>query len=206
MNETFKGEMAMFRVLLVIASVMVPTVALAGESLYGAASKGDVAAMERLLNAGSAVDVRAQDGATPLMVAALNSQLEAAKLLIDRGADIMARNSGGFTPLHAAAFSGSAPIAILLLDNGAIRDDNKNKAGVSPVFVAAEMNHPELVELLIARGADVTVPEIHGYSSLTRAFWKGNQEVVSLLKRHGLTCRNDQLNASEYTRCMAIQQ
>ena len=195
----------MHRILLAIIFFMTPNLVAAGESLYDAAVTGDTTAIVRLLDKGDPVDARAPDQATPLIAAALGGQTEAAKLLIARGADVMARNSGGFTALHAAAYAGSVPAAILLLDNKAALEDAANKAGVTPMFVAAEMNHPEVVELLIAKGADVSRPESHGYLAITRAFWKGHMDMVSLLKRHGLTCQQDKLTAREYEQCLAIK-
>jgi len=195
----------MLRALVVVIAIMTPTLVAAGEPLFDAATTGDTVAMEHLLATGAMVDARAPDQATPLITAALHGQEAVAKLLLSKGADVMARNSGGFTALHAAAYSGSAPIAALLLDNGAARDDAKNKAGTAPVFVAAEMNHPEVVELLIARGADVSQPESHGYSAITRAFWKGHTDMVRLLKRHGLTCQSPPLPPSDYQKCLEVK-
>ena len=132
----------MLRALLLVIAVMMPVAAFAGEPIFDAAAKGDVAAIEKLLASGTAVDSRDQDQATPLIAAALGGQVEAAKLLLAKGADVMARNSGGFTALHAAAYGGSAEVAALLLDNKAARDDTANKAGAAPLLVAAETNHP----------------------------------------------------------------
>lgn len=195
----------MFRALLVMIFILVPTLVKAGEPIFDAATAGDTAAIERLLAGGVAVDARAPDEATPLMAAALGGQLEATKLLLTKGADVMARNTGGFTALHAAAYSGSVPVAALLLDNKAVLEDTANKAGTAPLFVAVEMNYPAVVELLIAKGADVTRPESHGYSPITRAFWKGHKDMVRLLKRHGLTCQQDKLTVGEYAQCLEIK-
>jgi ankyrin repeat protein len=185
---------------------LTPTLVAADEPLFDAARAGDTAAIGRLIDQGNPVDVRAADQATPLIAAALAGQAEAAKLLIDRGADVMARNSGGFTALHAAAYSGSLPVVTLLLDNKAVLEDAANKAGVTPVFVAAEMNHPEMVEFLIGKGADVSRPESHGYWASTRAFWKGHKNMVALLKRHGLGCQEKALSASEFAQCQTIKE
>ena len=114
-------------------------------------------------------------------------------------------NAGGFTPLHAAAYSGSVPIAVLLLDKGAVIEDAQNKAGATPLLVAAEQNQVAVVELLISRGASVSAPESHGYMPLTRAFWKGNVDVVRLLKRHGATCQSAEVLGGDafYQECVA---
>ena len=156
------------------------------------------------LAAGQAVDSRTPDQATPLINAALGNELEIAEVLLSQGADVMARNSGGFTPLHAAAFSGSLPIAKLLLEKGAVLEDAANKSGVTPLIVAGEENRVELAEFLISQGADVNRAEGHGYMPMTRAFWKGNTEIIKLYKRHGATCQADILGDVDAAKCEAI--
>jgi ankyrin repeat protein len=189
--------------LYVLVFCAIPTVA--GEALFEAVSAGDKAAVELVLAGGADVDSRARDQATPLIAAALADQLTIAELLLSKGADVMARNSGGFTPLHAAAFSGSLPIAKLLLQKGAVLEDAANKSGVTPLIVAGEENHVQLAEYLIAQGADVNRAEGHGYWPITRAFWKGNTEVVKLFKRHGATCQAKVLGEPGAARCAAIK-
>lgn len=195
------------RGLLATVVLVLAATAVAADPLFDAVAKGDRTAVEQALAAGAIVDSRARDEATPLINAALGGQQAIAELLIGKGADIMARNSGGFTPLHAAAYSGSLSIAKLLLDHGSVLDDSANKAGVTPLMVAGEQDHSDLVEFLIARGADVMHPEVHGYTPITRAFWKGNEDIVRLYKRHGASCQTpDASNDTEenYRRCMSI--
>jgi ankyrin repeat protein len=183
------------------------TMAAAGEPIFDAIAAGDKTAVEQALVNGANVDSRARDHATPLIAAALDNQLAIAELLLNKGADVMARNSGGFTPLHAAAFSGSLPIAKLLLLKGAVLEDAANKAGATPLMVAGEGNHVELAEFLIAKGADVNHAEGHGYMPISRAFWKGNKDIVRLFKRHGATCQGANILGSEadVVKCMSIK-
>jgi len=176
----------------------------AGDELFDAVAAGDHATVEQALAKGADVDSRARDQATLLIIAALDNQSEIAELLLSKGADIMARNSGGFTPLHAAAFSGSLPIAKLLVAKGAVLEDSANKAGVTPMMVAVEENHVELAEFLIEKGADVNHPEGHGYLPTTRAFWKGNTDILRLLKRHGATCQAKILGEANAAKCAEI--
>jgi ankyrin repeat protein len=188
--------------LLVLAFAATPVAA--GDALFDAVAKGDKAAVEQALASGAAVDSRAPDQATLLIVAALDNQPAIAEFLVGKGADVMARNAGGFTALHAAAFSGSLPIAKLLLAKGAVLEDADNKAGVTPMMVAGEENHVELAEFLIEKGADVNRPEGHGYMPTTRAFWKGNTEIIRLFKRHGATCQADKLGETNAAKCNEI--
>jgi ankyrin repeat protein len=188
--------------LLVLAFAATPVAA--GDVLFDAVAKGDKAAVEQALASGAAVDSRAPDQATLLIIAALDNQPAIAEFLIGKGADVMARNAGGFTALHAAAFSGSLPIAELLLAKGAVLEDADNKAGVTPMMVAGEENHLELAEFLIEKGADVNHAEAHGYMPITRAFWKGNTEIIRLFKRHGATCQADKLGETNAAKCNEI--
>jgi uncharacterized protein len=195
----------MVRALLFVLAIAVPASAFAGGTLFDAVKSGDAAAVEQMLADGAAVDVRGPDNGTPLIAAALGGQTAVVELLLSKGADVTARNAGGFTPLHAAAYSGSVAVAKLLLDNKAVLEDAENKAGVTPMFVAAEMNHPEVVELLIAKGADAHRPEAHGYSAMTRAIFKRHWDMVSLLKRHGLKCQQDKLSIGEFAQCLVVK-
>ncbi|UVC11170.1 ankyrin repeat domain-containing protein [Rhizobium sp. TH2] len=189
-----------------VAWIFMATVAAAGSSLFEAVADGNTAAIEQLLAAGADVNSRERDQATPLIKAALQAKFDVAELLISKGADIMARNSGGFTPLHAAAFSGSLPISKLLLHRGASLDDATNKAGVTPLMVAGEENHVALAAFLLSEGADVEHPEVHGYTPITRAIWKGNTDVVRLFKLHGASCPPvSRIGEKEYTKCTKIR-
>jgi ankyrin repeat protein len=194
------------RGLLAVLALIAATTAAAGDPLFDAVAAGDKAAVEQALANGASVDSRASDQATPLMAAALANQTVIVEALLHKAANVMARNSGGFTPLHAAANAGSVPIAKLLLDKGAVLDDAQNKAGVTPLMVAGEGNHLELAEFLLAKGADANHPEIHGYLAITRALWKGNQEIVRLYKSHGVACPSAKILSGEewYQQCNAI--
>jgi ankyrin repeat protein len=193
------------RVLFALCALAVAsTPAGAGGALFDAISAGNKAAVEHALAGGADVDSRARDQGTPLIAAALDDQLAIAEFLLSKGADVMARNSGGFTPLHAAAFSGSLPIAKLLLEQGAVLEDSANKSGVTPLVIAGEENHVELAEFLLAQGADVNRAEGHGYMPITRAFWKGNTDIIKLFKRHGATCQANVLGEANAAKCAAI--
>jgi ankyrin repeat protein len=190
-------------VLMLTLAVGVSSAASAG-ALFEAAKRGDLAAVERLLAEGIAVDEPGRNAETPLMAAALADQAAIAKLLIARGADIMARNAGGLTPLHAAAYAGSVEVARLLLDSGAVLEDAENVSGATPLMLTAEENRVAVAELLIARGADIGKPDRDGFTPLTQAWAKKRTEMVRLLKQHGATCQSAEFLGSEdyYRRCV----
>jgi ankyrin repeat protein len=92
--------------------------------LHLLAAKNNVPAIEVLLDARAAVNVRDGQGATPLVWAAQakgDIGSGAISLLLERGADVNARANGGWTPLHAAAGA---------LNSGAVRLLIEGKANV----------------------------------------------------------------------------
>jgi ankyrin repeat protein len=90
------------------------------------------------------------DDWTPLHVAAHAGRIEVAEYLLTKGADIQAKctcGDEGLTPLHMAARNGHENTVKMLLTKGADAS-LKSKAGRTPMDLAKEKNHPEVVELL----------------------------------------------------------
>jgi hypothetical protein len=88
-------------------------------SLQAAAGLGDARQAAVLLDQGVAVDVRDEDGRTPLMLAVVQGRLEVVRLLLARGADPNAADNAGRTPLQQATDKNLRDIAALLERAGA---------------------------------------------------------------------------------------
>jgi len=108
-------------------------------------------------------------GVTPLIFAARQGDLESVRLLLEHGADVNAQSEGGWTPLLTAVQNRYYVLASFLLEHGA---DPKiqNQGGWSPLYLATDnrnieggdyptrkpdMDHLQIIRLLIERGADV---------------------------------------------------
>jgi uncharacterized protein len=171
--------------------------------LHDVARDGDLEKARALIDEGAVIDAQSDRGETPLILATLAGQKEVVELLIEQGAAIDGRNIGGFTPLHAAAYAGDAAIAELLIAKGADVNDAQNKAGVTPLFPAIEEDHKEVAEVLITQGADLGSKERAGYTALTRALFKGHEDMVILLRAHGAKCQSDVLTETQQQACLA---
>jgi hypothetical protein len=143
---------------------MVMSIVLAGcaAGLHQAAKQGDVATLQKQLNAGADInesDTTINFSGSPLAHAAYYCQPEAVSYLLQKGANIEA-DSGVLAraqrPLHWAVQQDCTKVVRILLDAGA---DINAKAGWpspgTPLGFAAYNGNIQLVENLIARGADI---------------------------------------------------
>jgi uncharacterized protein len=192
----------MYRIVSVLTVLGLAAPAFAGP-LHDAAREDDLEKARALINEGAVIDAQSDRGETPLILAILAGQGNVAEFLVDKGAAIDGRNIGGFTPLHAAAYAGDAAIAELLIERGADVNDAQNKAGVTPMFPAIEEDHKEVAELLITEGANLGLKERSGYTALTRALFKGQEDMVILLRAHGAECQSDVLSETQHQACLA---
>jgi ankyrin repeat protein len=156
-----------------------------------------------LLERGIDPNQRLPGGVTPLMVACALGAPAIARVLLAHGADPAAADDSGNAALHAAAqFAfGSAEaerardLLRALLEAGAA-PDGRNRAGQSPLLLLlgarapaatppAQRGLPELLQLLLAAGADLGAQDERGVSVLHAAAMHGQMEAAQVLLRAG---------------------
>ena len=124
--------------------------------LHMAAEAGESGLAEMLLAAKASPNATGAGLNTPLHYAVGRGATNLASLLLAHGADVNARNSDGQTPLLRAFSDVSNPdfaIVSLLLENHA--DPNlKSSAGGTALHQAVGYRRKDLVELLLAKGAN----------------------------------------------------
>jgi ankyrin repeat protein len=156
--------------------------------LLYAAREGSAEIAAMLVEAGADIELADANGTTPLLSAIINNNMETARVLIEAGANINAVDWYGQTPLWAA-------VDVRNLDvNGPTRENGVDRAAVL-----------ELIELLLAQGADVNAqtreypPErrwittlgslawvdFTGQTPFLRAALAGDLTVMRLLLEHG---------------------
>lgn len=160
------------------------TVAFCGP-IHDAARKGDANKIKALLQGDpKLVADRDKNGDTPLHLAALHGQLAAAQVLIDAGADVNAKNNyGAFTPgdLGNVFASNNHRDPVTLLNVHGI-DTRDMKNGYTPLDLCLfASRHKELMQLLIAKGADVNAQASSGATPLFFAVLRDQPDDVKFL-------------------------
>lgn len=106
-----------------------------------------------------------ETGLTVLMLAACRAQPEIVKALLEAGADPLTTDSKtGATALHKACQGGNVECARLLLDAGAFVDAVTPTMGHTPIMDALWYKAPEIVDLLVERGANLNLDTHYGFT------------------------------------------
>lgn len=142
-------------------------------NLTEASAMNDTGAIQRLLDAGVAVNgVHPETGETALMAAAGADATDAAKMLLERGAALTPTEREGKNALHIAVENGNVAVTNLLLEHKAdpnaplIRKDDRGNEqpdewleSRSPLVRAIEAGHLPVVETLLRHGARFDTPK-----------------------------------------------
>jgi ankyrin repeat protein len=123
--------------------------------LLVAASKGDLALVNRLLKAGANPNVKNKLNTTPLLEAAFHANAEVIKALIEAGADPNVAGPDGQTALMLIARGDNVAAARLLLDKGANPKARESQREQTALMWAAANNQGPMARLLVERGAEV---------------------------------------------------
>ncbi len=124
-------------------------------ALMWAAYHGDVELVQRLLKAGADVEARNRYGASALSEAATIGSAQIIEALLQVGAAADTPNPEGETPLMVVARTGNVEAAGLLLNAGANVNAKEAWAAQTALIWAAAQSQPQMVRLLVSKGADV---------------------------------------------------
>lgn len=87
--------------------------------------------------------------------------------------------------IHYAAAAGDLAMVKRQLEYRPDLVSSKDDEGNTPLHIAVEFGHKEVMELLLAKGADVNARDEDGWTPLHMAAAAGYKDVVELLRQHG---------------------
>ena len=80
------------------------------KDIFDYIKENNISEVKLLLDHGADVNVKDEDGETPLFCASNNGHKEIVKLLLEHGADVNAKNNYGNSPLHCVSEKGHTEI------------------------------------------------------------------------------------------------
>uniref|UniRef100_A0A4W5M945 BCL3 transcription coactivator n=1 Tax=Hucho hucho TaxID=62062 RepID=A0A4W5M945_9TELE len=121
---------------------------------------------------------------TPLHLAVITHQAQLVGVLLRAGADPGALDRNGQTAVHLCCEHGQQACLSVVLSHPSILTclEVRNYEGLTPLHLAVQGGHKELVRMLLDAGADINAMDIKsGYSPLIHAVENHNMDMVHFL-------------------------
>ena len=133
--------------------------------LHAACLDGNTDAVQALLGNSADVNMKDDDGDTPLLIACRNGHMGVVKALLNNEADVNMKDDDRDTPLLIASRNGHMGIVKALLGKGAYVN-MKDEDGDAPLLIACRNGHTDAVQALLGNGADVNMKDDDGDTPL----------------------------------------
>lgn len=151
--------------------------------IYWAALRGDHEVLSHLLGVGANLELRSNDGTTPLMAAARGSCIRCVRALLAGGIDPKARDKYGRSALHW--LSQDKPYIVERLICGGVKPDACDQSSATALHVFATKGFAQSCAVLIRHGANVNHCDDLGKTPLTRAIAQNHHRVICALLSKG---------------------
>ncbi|XP_078435400.1 ankyrin repeat family protein [Wolffia australiana] len=153
-------------------------------ALHFAAREGKINVCKYLIEElGLEVDIKDEEGETPLIHACRQEQLETVRYLLDRGADPSASSDLGATSLHHSAGTGNIELLNLFLAKGV--NVNSHCDSGTPLIWAAGHDQVEAVKVLLNHQANPNARTDDDITPLLSAVAAGSVSCLKLLIESG---------------------
>lgn len=158
-------------------------------ALLVATQRDDVAMAKALIAAGADVNAKDAISDSPYLFAAAEGRLDILRLTLSAGADLKSLNRFGGTGLIPAAHHGHVDVVRELLKTG-VAIDHVNRLGWTALLEAIVLGdggarHTQIVQMLVAAGADVNLADSEGVRPLAHAERRGQTAISGILRNAG---------------------
>ena len=162
-------------------------------ALIMACSYGYMDVAEILLAGGADINIQETYHGHSALTAAAGVSLELVEYLVEQGADPHATLKDGTTAFTLSVVGVlservSIDVPAFFLSLGADVDESVRSGraeGYTCLMMASRNNHMELVEFLLAEGAEIQATAKDGSTALSLAEQEGHGEIAAYLKKHG---------------------
>lgn len=161
------------------------------KAFVGAAARGDLETVRRMLADGVDVNARNERGSTALQIAAHFGKEDVVRALLPHDPELSIRANDGWRALTSAAANtfatpgGRTQVLRILLEHG--DRPEPDDADWKALHYAAQWGNAAEVTLLVAHGMDPDLRDPDGLTPLMRAARKGKVDVVRALIDAGAT-------------------
>ena len=141
--------------------------------LIGAATRGDLGSVRRLLAAGANVDARNESGRTAVTAAADNEHAAVVRALVDAGADVDLQDRDRNNPLLLCGENGNVGVLREVL-RGRPNLRATNRYGGTALIPASDRGHVEMVRALLRTEIPIDHVNRLGWTALLEAVVLGD--------------------------------
>ncbi|XP_048242829.1 ankyrin repeat domain-containing protein 17-like [Haliotis rufescens] len=151
-----------------------------GNNILHVTCTGGYVTMVKCLLLMNIVDInsRGANERTATMMAVLKGHSAVFELLVSEGSDLSPVSSNNNNILHEACVGGDVSIVNYIISKGVVAINSRGKYDRTPVMVAAEFGHTNVLELLVREGGDVNVRSSEGNTILHAACLGGHVSMV----------------------------
>ncbi|XP_071098527.1 uncharacterized protein [Haliotis cracherodii] len=178
MNAAWKGRKDVFDFLVSKGADITLTDYDNDNILNLACGGGNKALVEYLLRK-TDINIRGNNGWTPVMNAAWSGKKDVFDFLVSKGADITLTDYDNDNILHLACEGGNKPLVEYLLPKTDI--NTRGNMGRTPVMNAAWKGRKDVFDFLVSKGADITLTDYDNDNILHLACEGGNKALVEYL-------------------------
>ena len=138
-------------------------------ALHEAAQRGCADVVQVLIDAGADIEVRDNDGCSPLLAASSTGELVSLKKLVEAGAGVRAVDTEARTCLHLAASSRHTETVRYLVGLPEMDVNHVDTNGRIALHEAAQRGCADMVQVLVEHGADTSLRTRNGNRALQLA-------------------------------------